>query len=207
MGPPGSRHFESHSGHLSAGRSWDFPGGRGCPGPAVSPQSPPPPWRGGIRAAVPGLSPSSSLGEPPPSETFSRSGMPRPRCPSNSVQAPKIRREEEKTGKLASSFPAPGVRPPLQQPLLGWRREKNKDFHRCSGGRARWGGMQRTLTFPAEILPSQPAQGSAGPSWGFSRGFLRTTSFSSGWNVWEGKASIWDSRLGHLPGTLSGLPP
>lgn len=111
-GPPGSRHFESHSGHLSAGRRRDFTGGRGCPGPAVSPQSSPLPWPGGIRAAFPGLPPSSSLGEPPPSEMSSRGGVPRPRCLSNSVQAPKIHQEEEEKRKLAASCPRLGVRPP-----------------------------------------------------------------------------------------------
>lgn len=127
-------------------------------------------------------------------------------CPTP-CKHPKSVRKKKRKGSWPPPSPGLESAPPLQRPLFGWRWEKNKDFHRCSGGRARWGGMQRTLTFPAEILPSQPAQGSADPSWGFSRGFLRTTSFSSGWNVWERKATIWDPRLGHLPGALSGRPP
>lgn len=172
-------------------------------------QSPPPPCPGGIGAASLCFPPAPPWGShhllrrPPEAGGHDLGACLTPCKHPNSIRE----RKREGSGPPPSPRPVSAPRPSLRQPLFGRRQEKNKDFHRRCGGRAPWGGMQRTLTFPAEILPSQPAQGSAGPSWGFSRGFLRTTSFSSGWNDWEGKATIWDPGLGHLPGALSGLPP
>lgn len=63
----------------------------------------------------------------------------------------------------------------------------------------------RPVTFCRRNSPFS-APGSAGLPWGFSRGFLGATSFSSKWTVGEGKAS-GDALAGLCAGDPLGSPP